>query len=46
MKKINEQIIQSKLLVGKILGSLNEEEKKKLEEWEKDPVNKKMNRRF
>lgn len=41
MKKINEQIIQSKLLVGKILGSLNEEEKKKLEEWEKDPVNKK-----
>ncbi len=42
MKKIQEQIKQSKLLAGKVLGDLSEEQKEALYKWETDLQNKKI----
>lgn len=42
MKKIEEQIEQSELLAGKVLGMLNEEQEQRLKVWEKDLVNQKL----
>lgn len=40
MKKIKKQIEQSKLLAGKVLGHLSEEDKQTLADWENDAKNK------
>ncbi|PRZ21249.1 FecR family protein [Flavobacterium granuli] len=40
MKKVKEQIKQSELLVGKLLGTLTDEEKQRLQQWEEVAANK------
>ncbi|MEL0454675.1 FecR domain-containing protein [Flavobacteriaceae bacterium SZ-1-7] len=42
MEEINNQIKNSELLAGKVLGSLNEAEQKTLHEWEQMPGNRKL----